>query len=189
MVLAVPSVLSGYLGFNWQSLNFFSPAHIKFDGTDSAPLANHFAAFIHFGNSLQFEGMNGLIMLVSTAFAFFGFALAAAVYFNHRLNINTNIATSKQPLIAFLYKFSYDKWRFDEVYLWLVNGLFLPAANNVWQTVDKYIVDNLVDFSGSATLFVGNQMRYLQNGRGQYYALIIFASVAGLTLLTYLFKP
>ena len=189
VVLAIPSILSGYLGFNFQSLNFFNPAHIKFDGSDSTPLANHFAAFVHFGNSPQFEGMNGLIMLISTLFAVLGFALATAIYLKQRLHINTDIATSKQPLIAFLYKFSYDKWRFDEAYLWLLNQVLLPTFNIVWLTVDKHIVDNFVNFSGSATLFVGSGMRYLQNGRGQYYALIIFASVAALTLVTYLFKP
>jgi NADH:ubiquinone oxidoreductase subunit 5 (subunit L)/multisubunit Na+/H+ antiporter MnhA subunit len=189
VVLAVPSILSGYLGFNWQALNLSSVVGLKFDGSWSAPLANHFAAFVHFGKVAEFEGMNGLIMVISTAAALIGFALAWMVYQKESVHINSAIAESRQPLIAGLYKFSYDKWKFDELYLWLVNGLFLPLFNGLWKLIDQFVIDNLVNLSGTVTLATGNTLRFIQNGRGQYYALVIFACVAGLTFLAYFMRP
>lgn len=189
VVLAFPSILSGYLGFNWQCLNFTSPFGLKFDGSESAPCANNFANFIHFGKIPEFEGMNGLIMLISTAAAFAGFALAWAIYQKRAVHVNTTIAESKQPLIRFLYDFSYSKWKFDELYLWLVNRVFLPVFKSVWQFVDKFIIDTFVNLTGIATLATGSTLRYMQNGRGQYYALVIFACVAGLTIFAYLMRP
>ena len=64
----------------------------KFDGSESAPLANQFAAFIHFGNTPHFEGMNGFIMLISTTAALCGFALAWFVYKTRYLHVNSAIA-------------------------------------------------------------------------------------------------
>ena len=189
VVLAVPSILSGYLGFNFQSLNFASPFGLKFDGSESAPLGNQFAAFIHFGKGPHFEGMNGLVMLISTTAALLGFGLAWAVYKTRSVHVNSDIANSKQPLIAFLYDFSFNKWRFDELYLWLVNRVLLPMFDFVWQLIDKYIIDNFVNLTGTATLATGNVMKHIQNGRGQYYALIVFAWVAGLTIVAYMLRP
>lgn len=189
VVLAVPSVLSGYLGFNWQCLNFASSFGLKFDGSESAPLANNFAALIHFGKAAEFEGMNGLVMLISTAAALAGFVLAWMIYQKRTVHVNTAVATSKQPLIKFLYDFSYDKWKFDEFYLGLVNRVFLPLFNKVWQLIDMFIIDSFVNNTGALTLAIGSTFRHMQNGRGQYYALVIFACVAGLTIAAYLLKP
>lgn len=189
VALAVPSVLSGYLGFNLASLNFAGPTGIAFDGHESAPLASQFASFIHFGPIPHFEGMNGLIMVGSTAAALLGFILAWAVYITGQSRINNSIATSKQPLIAFLYDFSFHKWKFDELYMALVNHIALPLFSAVWRAVDMLVVDNFVDFTGFATMFTGKAMRYIQNGRAQYYALVIFAWVAGLTIVAYLMRP
>jgi NAD(P)H-quinone oxidoreductase subunit 5 len=133
--------------------------------------------------------MNGLVMLISTVAAFAGFALAWMVYQKRAVHINTAIAESKQPLIKFLYDFSYNKWRFDELYLGLVNRVFLPLFGVVWKLIDKLVIDNFVNFTGVATLATGSTLRYMQNGRGQYYALVIFACVAGLTIVAYLMRP
>jgi NAD(P)H-quinone oxidoreductase subunit 5 len=152
-------------------------------------LANNFAALIHFGKVAEFEGMNGLVMIISTAAALAGFILAWLVYQKRTVHINSAIATTKQPLIKFLYDFSYNKWKFDEFYLGLVNRVLLPLFNGSWQLIDKLLIDNLVNFTGIATLATGSTLRYMQNGRGQYYALVIFACVAGFTIAAYLLRP
>jgi NAD(P)H-quinone oxidoreductase subunit 5 len=184
VVLAVPSVLSGYLGFNFASL-----LNIRFDGHESSPFANQFASFIHFGSVPHFEGLNGLVMLISTTAALLGFGLAWAVYVSGQSKVNSEIANSKQPLVAFLYDFSLHKWRFDELYMAILNHIALPIFGAVWKAIDMLVVDNFVNFSGNATMATGRALRYMQNGRAQYYALIIFASVAGLTIIAYLMRP
>jgi hypothetical protein len=52
-----------------------------------------------------------------------------------------------------------------------------------------YVVDNVVNFSGFAAIGSGEVLRYSQNGRGQYYVMVIFACVAGLSLMVYFLRP
>ncbi len=184
MVLAVPSVLSGYLGVN---LNSFASLH--FDGAETAPLPNFFGSFVHFGPSPEFEGINGQIMALSILASILGFLAAWAVYVTRSWQINTEVATSKNPLVAAIYKFSFNKWYFDELYLYFAQRIVLPAFDAVWLWVDKYVVDNIVNLTALITMSIGELMKLGQNGRGQYYALVIFAWVAGLTFVAFMLRP
>jgi NAD(P)H-quinone oxidoreductase subunit 5 len=184
VALAVPSIFSGYLGFNFKSLEGLS-----FTGSETHGAATHFASFIFFGHEPEFSGVNGAIMALSIAAAVLGFLTAFIIYFKRASQINTEIVTSENPIIAFAYNFSLNKWRFDELYMWLVSGCILPAFRTIWKWVDMFVVDNLVDSAGLVTVGVGEIFRLTQNGRGQYYALVIFAWVAGLTFVAFLFRP
>jgi hypothetical protein len=46
------------------------------------------------------------------------------------------------------------------------------------------IVDGLVNLAGFVTLITGEGLKYLENGRAQFYALIVFGAVLGLVLLS-----
>jgi NAD(P)H-quinone oxidoreductase subunit 5 len=185
VVLAIPSVVSGYLGFNPSSL----PAFFNVGGGESAAFANHFAAFVHYGVQPEFEGINASIVWVSVLASVLGFVGAMAIYWQRSWHINTAITTSKNELVAWMYNFSFNKWRFDDLYLWLANKVFLPSFTDIWTWVDKYCVDTIVDFAGLAAVGTGEVLKYTQNGRGQYYALVIFAWVAGLTFAAYFLRP
>ncbi len=172
MVLAVPSILSGYLGLNlaaWQN-----------PGT---AVLNHFASFVYF-NHPEAEAINWTVMSLSTVAAIFGIFLAWGVYFTRAVTINSWIATN-MPAI---YNFSYNKWYFDEMYLALVNFV-LNLYDKIWELIDKYIVDGLVNGTSWVTNQLGFLLRYTENGRGQYYALAIFGWVAILTLATFFLRP
>jgi len=184
VALAVPSIFSGYLGFNPKVLE-----GLTFDGSTTSAAPNHFAAFVYFGHAPEFEGLNGLILFYSTMAAFLGFVMAVAIYLRRSWQINEVIATSSNPLIALSYKCSFRKWCFDELYLWLVRDCIVPTFNLLWEWIDKYVIDNLVDLTGLLSLGVGESLRYTQDGRGQYYALVIFGWVAGLTFFVFLFRP
>jgi NAD(P)H-quinone oxidoreductase subunit 5 len=184
VALAVPSIFSGYLGFNIKSLQGLS-----FNGVESAGQPTHFASFIYFGHAPEFSGVNGAIMASSILAAVFGFLVAYTVYVLRSWKINTDIVASQNPLISFAYNFSLHKWRFDDLYLWLVESCVMPAFRTIWKWVDMFVVDNLVDAAGLVTVGVGEIFRLSQNGRGQYYALVIFGWVAGLTFIAFLFRP
>ncbi len=184
MVLAVPSVLSGYLGVNLGSF-----ASLQFNGAESAPLPNFFTSVIHFGTVAEFEGINGQVMAWSILASILGFLAAWAVYISRSWSINTEIATSKNPLVEGIYKFSFNKWYFDELYLFIAQKVILPTFDTVWLWVDKYIVDNLVNLTALITMSLGELLKLGQNGRGQYYALVIFAWVAGLTFVAFMLRP
>jgi NAD(P)H-quinone oxidoreductase subunit 5 len=50
--------------------------------------------------------------------------------------------------------------------------------------VDVRIVDGLVNLAGFVTLVTGEALKYLENGRVQFYALIVFGAVLGLVLVS-----
>jgi NAD(P)H-quinone oxidoreductase subunit 5 len=185
VALAIPSILSGYLGFNFNSL----PAFFNWTGSPSPAYANHFASFLYFGTAPEFEPINGQIVLISVFASLAGFALAMAIYVQRSLKLNSEIVNSKSGLVTGLYQFSLNKWYWDEGYLNLANRLFLPLFAKIWNLIDRYCIDTVVDVSGMAALGIGEVLKYTQNGRGQYYALVIFAWVAGLTFVAYFLRP
>jgi NAD(P)H-quinone oxidoreductase subunit 5 len=50
--------------------------------------------------------------------------------------------------------------------------------------IDIRIVDGLVNLAGFVTLITGEGLKYLENGRAQFYALIVFGAVLGLVLIS-----
>ncbi len=177
LVLAIPSIFSGYLGFNLNSL-----AELASAAPTALPTA--FSSFLYFLNP-HAEALDWRPLAISTAFALAGFTLAWSIYQAKTLQLNEWIGQSLKPF----YSLSWNKWYFDQAYQWLAERLILPVYRGVWTLVDMFIVDNLVNFSAWATMGSGQILRYSQNGRGQYYVLVIFACVAGLSLFVYLARP
>ncbi|MEO0407265.1 MAG: NAD(P)H-quinone oxidoreductase subunit F, partial [Cyanobacteria bacterium P01_A01_bin.135] len=89
------------------------------------------------------------------------------------------IAKSIQPL----YKLSLNKWYIDEIY----NSVFVQGVRRLAKQVlevDVRIVDGVVNLAGFVTLVTGEGLKYIENGRAQFYALIIFGAVLGLVLIS-----
>lgn len=181
MVLAVPSICSGYLGFNatqWTS----ELGKILSCGMGSE-FHNAFGSFVYF-NHAEAESINGLVLMLSVAFALVGFVASYLVYCARSWNINTTIVNSMPTL----YQFSLNKWYWDEMYLGLVKAV-LATFNGIWNTIDMLFVDTFVNGTASVTAKTGSILRYTQNGQGQYYALMIFGWVALLTIAAYFLRP
>ncbi|MEJ5285636.1 MAG: NADH-quinone oxidoreductase subunit L [Bacteroidota bacterium] len=141
-------------------------------------------------------------MILSLLIAGTGILFAFLFYQFKILNPDTLV---KQ--FPFLYKLSFRKWYFDEIYnatvvagtvglakisaifdLKVIDGLVNGAA---WLTrnigffigyFDLYVIDGLVNFTANITGFFGSVVRYLQTGRVQTY--VAFA-VFGIILLIY----
>jgi NAD(P)H-quinone oxidoreductase subunit 5 len=180
LALAVPSVLVGLVG---------------------TPFANYFEAFVHApgegvvetaGSILpevahqwaealagEFEWSEFLIMGGSSVgIGLIGISLAVLMYVRHQIN-PAAIAKSLQPL----YNFSLNKWYFDDIYDRIfVRGTRLAAREAL--EVDSRIVDGVVNLTGLITVISGEMLKYLENGKAQFYALIIFASVVVLVVLS-----
>jgi len=180
MVLAVPSVLSGYLGFNFQALGEVGKLMAGQEGT-AYPSA--FGSFVFF-NHPHFEGIDGALMAASIL-AGVGGLFAAWFVYTQKPELANNLVTSKSPFIQGVYLFLYNKWRWDEWYLAIVQKGILPVFDRVWDALDVRIVDATVNISSLVTLSVGEVLKYTENGRGQYYAMVIFAWVAGLSLFAF----
>jgi NAD(P)H-quinone oxidoreductase subunit 5 len=177
LALVIPSIASGYLGMNpgmWSQI---------FGGTPT-PLPNVFTQFLHWGPHPEFEAADPTVMLISTAFGLGGIALAYMVYLN-----NLGLNTWCQNSLKLLYQFSWKKWYFDEAYIWFSQKFALPLFRTAWNLIDMTIVDNMVNLSSFVAVGSGEMLRYSENGRGQWYALVIFGSVSALGLLYFLLRP
>lgn len=164
LALAIPSVLIGLVG---------------------TPFANYFEAFIHPPSEIiegvpsefelgEFITMGGS----SVGIALLGITLASLMYLARKID-PAAIAAKIQPL----YQFSLNKWYFDDIY----EVLFVQGSRRLARQVlevDLRIVDGIVNLAGFVTLVTGEALKYLETGRAQFYALIVFGAVLGLVLIS-----
>lgn len=162
MVLAVPSVLIGLVGRPW---------------------ANQFEAFIHapgevLEHAAEFEWTEFYVMAGnSIGIALIGITLASLMYWQHK--INPQAIADKFPV---LYRFSLNKWYFDDLY----DRLFVKGSRRLARQimeVDYKVIDGAVNLTGLVTLVSGEGLKYLENGRAQFYALIVFGAVLGFVIV------
>jgi NAD(P)H-quinone oxidoreductase subunit 5 len=166
MALAVPSVLVGLVG---------------------TPFANYFEAFIHPPGEVEevleaaeaFDWNEFVVMAGSSvAIAVAGIVLAVLMYRTKVIDPGA-IAAKIKPL----YNLSLRKWYIDDIY----EVVFVQGSRKLAKQVlevDIRIVDGLVNLAGFVTLVTGEGLKYLENGRAQFYALIVFGAVLGLVLLS-----
>jgi len=166
MALAIPSTLIGLVG---------------------TPFANYFEAFIHpAGEALtvaelaeefdmaEFVRMAGLSVAISVA----GIVLAVLMYRTQKIDASA-IANKIKPL----YNLSLNKWYIDDIY----RKVFIQGTRNLAKgvlNVDVKIVDGIVNLTGFVTLVTGEGLKYFENGRAQFYALIVFGAVLGLVFVS-----
>lgn len=166
LALAVPSVLVGLVG---------------------TPFANSFEAFIHPPSEVEavletaeaFDWSEFALMAGSSvAIATVGIIVAVLMY--RTKAIDPKAIADKVPA---LYNLSLNKWYVDDIY----EVVFVQGSRKLAKQVleiDVRIVDGLVNLAGLVTLITGEGLKYLENGRAQFYALIVFGAVLGLVLLS-----
>jgi NAD(P)H-quinone oxidoreductase subunit 5 len=165
MMLAIPSVLIGLIGIPWH--NRFE----EFIYPPSETLAEVLSAKEHF-NLNEFLIMGGN----SVGIALMGITLASLMYLQGKINPGTIAA--KFPS---LYNLSLNKWYFDDIY----ERLFVQGSRRLARAimeVDYKVVDGAVNLTGLVTIVSGEGLKYFENGRAQFYALIIFGAVLGFVI-------
>jgi NAD(P)H-quinone oxidoreductase subunit 5 len=170
VALAIPSILVGLVG---------------------TPFANYFEAFIHPPGEAEAAGFPPLEIPAdfewgefitmggsSVGIALIGITLASLMYLSRKIDPGA-IASKIPPL----YQLSLNKWYFDEFY----DAVFVQGSRRLARQVlevDVRIVDGIVNLTGFITLVTGEGLKYLENGKAQFYALIIFGAVLGLVLVS-----
>lgn len=167
MILAVPSFAIGWLGKPWD--NVFEH-FIHAPGEELAEIA---------AEAAHFDWTEFLIMAGnSVGIALIGITLASFAYLHGKID-PAAIARKIQPL----YQLSLNKWYFDEIY----DTLFVRGCRRLARQmleVDYRVVDGAVNFTGLVTVISGQGLKYLESGRVQFYALIIFAAVLGFVVVS-----
>jgi len=162
-ILAIPSALLGFAGVPWQN---------RFEHLVHAP-GEVLAAVAEFDQT-EFLIMAGS----SVGIGLIGIALAGLMYAQKVIDPGA-IARSIQPL----YNFSLNKWYFDDLY----HRVFVVGSRRLARQmleIDYRVVDGAVNFTGLVTVVTGQGLKYLENGRAQFYALIIFAAVLGFVVVS-----
>ena len=166
LILAVPSTLIGLVG---------------------TPFHNYFEAFIHAPNeAVQLAAEVGQETLSefyvmagsSVGISLIGISIAILMYLQRKIDPDAIAAK-----IPFFYKLSKNKWYIDEIY----NEFFVKGSRRLARQVlevDSKVIDGVVNLAGLTTLLTGEGLKYLENGRAQFYALIIFVAVLGLVVFS-----
>jgi NAD(P)H-quinone oxidoreductase subunit 5 len=163
LVLAVPSFLIGWLGKPWA--NVFE-GFIHAPGEEIVESAHHF-------DSTEFLVMAGS----SVGISLIGITIAILMYLSKK--IDPSAIAAKFPS---LYQLSLNKWYFDDIY----DRIFVQGSRRLARQileVDSRVVDGAVNLTGLVTLVSGEGLKYLESGRAQFYALIVFAAVLGFVIV------
>lgn len=158
VMLAIPSVFIGLIGFPWNNrfeAFIFSPNEVE-------EVAHHF-------DLTEFLIMGGN----SVGIALIGITIASLMYLQGK--IDPSAIASKFPS---LYNLSLNKWYFDDIY----DKIFVKGSRRMARAimeVDYKVVDGAVNLTGLVTIISGEGLKYLENGRVQFYALIVFGAVLG----------
>ncbi|PSB31910.1 NAD(P)H-quinone oxidoreductase subunit 5 [Stenomitos frigidus] len=165
VILAVPSMLIGLVG---------------------TPFANYFEGFIHApGEIVELaaeggENLNEFFVMAgsSVGISLLGISLAILMYAQKK--IDPAAIAARVPA---LYELSKNKWYIDDIYY---NVFVLNSRRIARQVleVDYKVVDGVVNLAGLVTLLTGEVLKYFENGRAQFYALIVFAAVLGLVIFS-----
>ncbi|WP_103666401.1 NAD(P)H-quinone oxidoreductase subunit 5 [Pseudanabaena sp. BC1403] len=164
MALAIPSMLIGLVG---------------------TPLGNYFEYFIHAPSEkiteVPVEGFTPEFLIMggsSIGIGLIGISLAILMYMQKKIDPSA-IAKSIEPL----YKLSKNKWYIDEIY----EAVFVIGSRRLARQVlevDAKIVDGVVNLAGFVTVVTGEGLKYFENGKAQFYALVIFIGVLGFVIVT-----
>jgi NAD(P)H-quinone oxidoreductase subunit 5 len=166
LILAIPSVLIGLLG---------------------TPFHNYFEAFVFSPNETAAEALEAateydlpefLIMAGnSVGISLIGITIASLMYLRHKLDPKAIAAR-----IPSLYNLSLNKWYFDDIY----DAVFVRGVRRVARQVlevDYNVVDGAVNLTGFLAVITGEGLKYFENGRAQFYALIVFLAVLGFVIV------
>jgi NAD(P)H-quinone oxidoreductase subunit 5 len=167
LVLAVPSALVGLIG---------------------TPFDNYFESFIYPPDAAVTEALEAtaefnwtefLVMAGSSlGIALLGITLASLMYLWHKVDPSA-IAQKIKPL----YELSLNKWYFDDIYETVFVQGCRRLARQVME-VDYNVVDGVVNLTGFIAVITGEGLKYFENGRAQFYALVIFVAILGFVIIS-----
>jgi NADH-quinone oxidoreductase subunit L len=142
------------------------------------------AGFIPFGNFVTSDGsalespFNYRMSIAPVSFALIGIFSAMWLYKKENYKPD-KIASS----IKRLYKLAYNKFYFDELYLFITKKIIvnLIARPSAW--FDKNIADGLINATGNASLFISKKIKGMQSGKVQQYAAYFLVAVIVMAVL------
>ncbi|MDP2727679.1 MAG: NADH-quinone oxidoreductase subunit L [Dehalococcoidia bacterium] len=148
IVLAIPSIFSGFANINGDFARFLGEAGV---------------VKVHWD-----------VVFTSSTVAILGILTAYLSYVVKVVPVAA-IARAFSPIHAFLL----NKYAMDDLYNFIVEKVFM-GINQLLNLFDQYVVDGAVNGVAGLTTSFGGQVRRLESGRVQGYALVIFVGLVAI---------
>jgi NADH-quinone oxidoreductase subunit L len=143
------------------------------------------AGYIHFSEYVtadkqSFEAhLNYPLAAIAVGVGFVGIILAFIFY-----KKPTALPDKVSSAFGSLYKWTYDKFYFDELYLFVTKEIIFKRISAPFAWFDRHIVDGTMNLIGNSTVATAKRIKGMQSGRVQDYA---FAFIAGAVILAMIF--
>ena len=143
------------------------------------------AGYIHFSeyvtaDKAPFEAhLNYPLAAIAVGVGVFGILLAFIFY-----KKPTNLPDKVSKAFGSLYQWAFDKFYFDELYLFVTKEIIFKRISTPFAWFDKNVVDGAMNLIGNSTVTGSEKIKKIQSGKLQDYA---FAYVAGAVVLAMIF--
>jgi NADH-quinone oxidoreductase subunit L len=159
IVLAIGSVVAGYVGLGARFEHFLEPSF--------APEAARAAAD---------EGLEVTLMVVSSVVALVGIGIAAFFFLKNR-----GAADALAERFGGLRRVLMNKYYVDEIYdATIVQPIRIVSEEALWKRVDVRLIDGAVNGVGETVGGMAQLLRRIQNGSVRMYAASVFAGVVAI---------
>ncbi|MBK7404084.1 MAG: hypothetical protein IPJ41_05500 [Phycisphaerales bacterium] len=127
----------------------------------------------------MFLGQNPheVMYYVSSVVGLLGIAAAFYLHYMGRTTAATSKADALVPALGPIPKWAQHKWYVDEFYNAVI-VLPLRVLSHVFHTIDRLLVDGLVNLAGATPRIIGSRVRPWQNGQLHGYAVGMAGGVA-----------
>ena len=123
--------------------------------------------------------LNYPLAAIATGVGLIGIVLAW-VFYKKENSLSDKYANAFGPL----YKWAYDKFYFDEIYLFITKSIIFKWISAPFAKFDRKYVDGTMVGIGNKTVWTSEKIKGLQSGRVQDYA---FSFIAGAVVLALVF--
>lgn len=169
IVLAVLSVIGGFIGIP----EIFSGSHGNQFHNWLAPIFKNADRKMQlFGSHSHTEEL--VLMVLSVAFAVGSILTARYIYLK-----NPAIANQVASKFRGVYNLLWNKYFVDEVYdATVINPIHSTSKNFFWKITDNLIIDGLINGTAKTINALSANIRKIQTGVTQFYALIMMLGIA-----------
>jgi len=168
IILAVLAAIGGFIGIP----EIFSGEHGNQFHNFLAPIfTNADRKLASFNSHSHFEEI--LLMVLSVAFAVGAIIFARYVYLK-----KPSIAVNTSQKFKGLYNLLWNKYFVDEAYdAAIVNPILQTSRSFLWKIADNKIIDGVVNGSAKIIDVISINIRKLQTGVAQFYALVMMLGI------------
>lgn len=143
-----------------------------------------FSKWLYRGNEPIHTHIDLLFSIAPVAFSLIGIKIANNLY-----RKPSDAPENLRMVWGKLYTAAYKKFYIDEMYKWLTQNIVFSFFGKLSYSIDKYIIDGIVNAIGNIVTSIYFSIRRIQSGKLQDYLLYFFGGIAlGVIYFFYIWK-